>query len=129
MMNSLQFMRETQAFLTHRMARIGANAMEPHIDLLHGVGSLDALDWSRLKFARFASPRRSPNCSMPASTSGRRTHRGACRAPERPRWIDSIRIELEHPVVELLSARRRLGKPIEVANVLPSLFDILGIVV
>ena len=52
-----------------------------------------------------------------------------CRTPERPPRVDSIGIELQHLLVELLSGRRRRRKAIEIADVLPSLFDDPRIVV
>src|SRR5229473_6180850 len=52
----------------------------------------------------------------------------ACRGPEYAR-IDPIRIEREHLVVQLARRRRRLGYPVESADVLPGLFDDPGVVV
>src|SRR6266404_3998867 len=44
------------------------------------------------------------------------------RTPERAR-IGPIRVELQHPVVELACGRRRFGKAIEISDVLPGLLD------
>src|SRR6266478_2008170 len=52
----------------------------------------------------------------------------ACRGPE-PARIDPMRIEREHLVVELSRRRRCLGEPVEIADVLPGLFDDPGAVV
>jgi hypothetical protein len=52
----------------------------------------------------------------------------ACRGPERAR-IDPIRIEREHLVVEPARRRRRLGEPVESADILPGLVDDPGAVV
>src|SRR6185503_734990 len=54
---------------------------------------------------------------------------GAYRTPERPRGIDPVRVDLQHPVVQLLAGFRRFRKPVEIANVLAGLFDDPGIVV
>src|SRR5207253_6701394 len=54
--------------------------------------------------------------------------RRARRTPERAR-IGPIRIELQHPVVELSRGRRQLGQAVEVADVLPGLFDDSRVVV
>src|SRR3989442_9925224 len=51
----------------------------------------------------------------------------ARRSPERAR-IDPIRMELQHLVVEI-SRGRRLGNAVEIADVLPGLFNDLGAVV
>src|SRR2546425_9584927 len=53
---------------------------------------------------------------------------GAGRSPERAR-IGPIRVELQHLVVELSRGRARLGYAVEVADVLPGLFDDSGAVV
>src|SRR3989442_5249331 len=53
---------------------------------------------------------------------------GAGRPPERAR-IGTIRVELQHLVVELSRGRARLGYAVEVADVLPGLFDDSGAVV
>ena len=50
------------------------------------------------------------------------------RIPERAR-IDPIRMELQHLVVELSRGRRRPGYAVEIADVLPGLFNDLGAVV
>jgi hypothetical protein len=47
----------------------------------------------------------------------------ARRTPECPPRIDAIWIELEHLVVELLRGCRHFGYPVEIADVLPCLFD------
>ncbi len=52
----------------------------------------------------------------------------ACRGPEHAR-IDPIRIEREHLVVQLSRRRRRLDEPVEIADVLPGLFDDPGVIV
>src|SRR6476661_4345004 len=71
-------------------------------------------------------------CGLPWPCAGGRRGRlrfdRAGRSPEHAR-IDPIRIALQHPFVELLRGRRRFGDPIEVADVLPSLFDDPRIVV
>src|SRR5260221_4905949 len=51
----------------------------------------------------------------------------ACRGPEYAR-IDPFWIERKHLVVQLARRRRRLGKLVESADVLPSLFDDPGAV-
>ncbi len=43
--------------------------------------------------------------------------------------VDPIGIEREHLVVELTRGRRRLGEPVESADVLPGLFDDPGVIV
>src|SRR3989442_15514671 len=53
---------------------------------------------------------------------------GAGRSPERAR-VGPIRIELQHLVVELSRGRARLGYAVEIADVLPGLFDYSGAVV
>src|ERR1700730_17123489 len=52
----------------------------------------------------------------------------ADRPPQRPAGIDPVWIELQHLVVELLSSLRCFRQAVEIANVLPSLFDDPGIV-
>src|SRR3989442_15139365 len=52
----------------------------------------------------------------------------ARRTPERAR-IDAIRVELQHLVVQLSRGRRRPGYAVEIADVLPGLFNDLGAVV
>ena len=47
------------------------------------------------------------------------TARAELQSPSR---IDSVRIELQHLAVEVLSARRRFREVVEIADVLPSLF-------
>src|SRR2546425_3087895 len=49
--------------------------------------------------------------------------------PEREPRIDPIRIALQHLVVERSRGRRRLGYAVEIADVLPGLFNDLGAVV
>src|SRR5256885_14941797 len=53
----------------------------------------------------------------------------ARRIPEREPRIDPIRIALQHLVVERSRGRRRLGYAVEIADVLPGLFNDLGAVV
>jgi hypothetical protein len=53
------------------------------------------------------------------------TARAELQSPSR---IDSVRIELQHLAVEVLSARRRFREAVEIADVLPSLFKGAGIV-
>src|SRR5713226_6096987 len=52
----------------------------------------------------------------------------ARRNPERA-GIDAIRIELQHPVVELWRGRCRSGYAVEITDVLPRLLNDLGAVV
>jgi hypothetical protein len=63
----------------------------------------------------------------PAATPTSRLY-PARRKPERP-WIDTIRIQLQHLVVELSHGRRRLGQAVEIADVLPGLFNDPGTIV
>src|SRR6266446_8508112 len=53
----------------------------------------------------------------------------ARRIPEREPRIDPLRIALQHLVVERSRGRRRLGYAVEIADVLPGLFNDLGAVV
>ena len=53
----------------------------------------------------------------------------ARRAPESPPGIDPCRIELQHLLVEFLRGLRRFREPVEIADVLPRLFDNPGAVV
>jgi len=50
------------------------------------------------------------------------------RTPQRPR-ISPIRVELQHPVVELSRSGRQSSEALEIANILPRLFNDPGIVV
>jgi hypothetical protein len=50
------------------------------------------------------------------------------RKPE-GQWIDPLRIEFQHLVVELARGRRRPGQAVEIADLLPGLFNDLGAVV
>src|SRR4029453_17102397 len=49
--------------------------------------------------------------------------RRARRAPQRPPWINSGRIERQHLIVEFLRGLRRAREPVEVTDVLSRLFD------
>src|SRR5689334_16394369 len=51
------------------------------------------------------------------------------RTPQRPPRIDSVRIELQHLVVELLSGSGRFRETVKIEDVLSRLFDDSGIVV
>jgi hypothetical protein len=51
----------------------------------------------------------------------------ACRRPQST-GIDALRVEFQHPVVQLSRGRRRLGYAVEIADVLPGLFNDLGAV-
>lgn len=53
----------------------------------------------------------------------------ARRTPESPSLIDTVRIELQHLVVELLGGCCALHQPVEVSDILPGLFDNLWAVV
>ena len=53
----------------------------------------------------------------------------AHRKPERSSRIDPIRVELQHLVVESSRGRRCPGYAVEIADVLPGLFNDLGAVV
>src|SRR6266850_920631 len=46
-----------------------------------------------------------------------------CGRPERP-WVDPLRMQREHPLVELLRRRRRCQTSVEVADVASSLLDV-----
>ena len=59
---------------------------------------------------------------------GRSSCDRARRTPQRAR-IGSIRIELQHLVVELSRGRRHLGHAVEIADLLPGLVDDSGAVV
>src|SRR6266478_8203466 len=54
---------------------------------------------------------------------------GAGRKPQREPRIDPLRIALQHRVVELARGCRRLGDAVEIADVLPGLFNDRGAVV
>src|SRR5438128_8457717 len=47
---------------------------------------------------------------------------GLRRSPERA-WISAIRINLQHPVVQLLRRGGHLSEPLEIANVSPRLLN------
>ncbi len=53
--------------------------------------------------------------------------RGVCGTPKRTR-IGTVRIELEHRVVELARSRRRLVQGNEIPDILPRLADDAGII-
>jgi len=50
------------------------------------------------------------------------------RPPERT-WVDAIRIQLDLLIVKIRCSCHHFGYPIEIAYVLPGLFDYLGIVI
>src|SRR5215467_13216202 len=52
-----------------------------------------------------------------------------CRTPERPSWIDPIRIEIQHLVVKLLGGCRDYGHSVEITYVLSGLLDDSWIIV
>ena len=51
-----------------------------------------------------------------------------CRTPERA-WINTVRVEPQHLVVQLSRGRRGVGYAVEIADVLAGLFDDPGAVI